>query len=154
MGRKSKGDTSNYYIDPNELKESVIEMQELGYMTERFAKHLLTIQEKVIQFPRYRGYPEEIKEEMRSHNQMRWVMKGWQTIKADKNCFAYITQGCYLNFLQAVTNYFRRFNKFKEYLKLLYEQNGLDWKESGYEQASKSSDIWSADHVVTEEYDG
>ena len=43
MGRKSKGDTSNYYIDPNELKESVIEMQELGYMTERFAKHLLTI---------------------------------------------------------------------------------------------------------------
>ena len=53
-----------------------------------------------------------------------------------------------------MTYYFRRFNKFKEYLKLLYEQNGLDWKESGYEQASKSSDIWSADHVVTEEYDG
>lgn len=48
MGRKSKTDTSNYYIDPDELKESVIEMHELGYMTDRFARHLLTIQEKVL----------------------------------------------------------------------------------------------------------
>lgn len=123
----------NYYIDPIELKESVVEMQSAGHMTERFARHLLLLQEKVLQFPRYRGYTEEIKDEMRSHNMYRWVMKGWKTINPEKNVFAYITQGCYLNFLQAITNYFRRWNKQKEYMKLLYEWNGLDWKDSGYD---------------------
>ena len=98
MGRQKKT-TDNYYIDPEELRQSIIEMHDLGHMTERFARHLMTIQEKVIQFPRYRGYPQEIKDEMRSHNQYRWVLKGWKSINPDKNPFAYITQGCYLNFL-------------------------------------------------------
>lgn len=139
MGRKKK--TDNYYIDPEELRESIIEMQELGHMTERFAMHLLTIQEKVIQFPRYRGYPQEIKDEMRSHNQYRWVLKGWKSINPDKNPFAYITQGCYLNCLQAVTNYFRRFNRHKEYMKLLYELNGLDWSDSPWEEARRQEEL-------------
>ena len=113
----------------------------MGYMTDRFARHLMTIQEKVIQFPRYRGYPKEIKDEMRSHNLQRWVKKGWQSINPDKNPFAYITQGCYLNFLQAVTNYFRQFNKHREYMKALYELNGLDWSESPWEQARREEEL-------------
>ena len=42
MGRPKKS-TDNYYIDPEELRQSIIEMQELGHMTERFARHLMTI---------------------------------------------------------------------------------------------------------------
>ena len=43
MARHKKADKDNYYIDPEELKQSIIEMQELGHMTERFARHLMTI---------------------------------------------------------------------------------------------------------------
>lgn len=40
MKKKTK---PNYYIEPEELREAVREMHEKGQMTERFAKHLLTI---------------------------------------------------------------------------------------------------------------
>lgn len=106
-------------------------------MTDRFARHLLLIQENVLKFPRYRGYPQEIKDEMRSHNLQRWVKKGWQSINPDKNPFAYITQGCYLNFLQAVSNYFRQFNRMRDFMKEIYEMNGLDWRDSPYEEAER-----------------
>lgn len=43
MGRWKKNTKPEYYIDPEELKQSVIEMQELGQPTERFCLHLLTI---------------------------------------------------------------------------------------------------------------
>lgn len=137
MARRKKADKDNYYIDPEELKQSIIEMQEIGHMTDRFARHLLLIQEKVLKFPRYRGYTQEIKDEMRSHNVQRWVKNGWKTIDPNKNPFAYITQGCYLNFLQAVTNYFRQFNKMRDFMKEIYEMKGLDWRDSPYEEAER-----------------
>lgn len=43
MGRWKKNTKPEYYIDPEELKQSVIEMQSLGYPTDRFGLHLLTI---------------------------------------------------------------------------------------------------------------
>lgn len=43
MGRRPKAEKSAYYIDPQELRDSIVEMQSIGHMTERFAKHLLTI---------------------------------------------------------------------------------------------------------------
>ena len=78
---------------------------------------------------------------------MRWVSKGWKTIDPNKNCFAYITQGCYLNFLQALTNYFRVWNKQKEYMKMLYEWNGLDWRDSGYDAVPDPATYGQEDDV-------
>ena len=63
---------------------------------------------------------------------------GWKAINPEKNIFAYITTGCCLNFLSALTKYFREFEKKKSLLKKAYELAGLDWKDSGYEEAEKT----------------
>ena len=65
MGRRPKAEKDQYYIQPEELRLSVVKSQEQGSPTEEFAKFLLTIQEKVLQFPRFRGYPEDVKQELR-----------------------------------------------------------------------------------------
>lgn len=70
----------NYYIDPDELKDSIVEMKEKGEMTERFAKHLLDIQERVLKFPRFIRYHSDVKEEMRMQNLEKWVKTGWKCI--------------------------------------------------------------------------
>lgn len=77
-------------------------------MSEEFAKMLLLIQEKVLLFPRFASYPDEVKDEMRSENLMRWVKRGWRTINPEKNPFSYITTACALNFLTALEKYFKR----------------------------------------------
>lgn len=82
-------------------------MKKLGRMTERFARHLLTIQEKVLEFRRFIGYRDTLKDEMRSYNLYRWAKRGWKMIDADKNCFAYITTACQLNFLRALADYYK-----------------------------------------------
>ena len=63
---------------------------------------------------------------------------GWKSINPDKNIFAYITTGCCLNFLSALTKYFKEFNKKKELMKSIYQELGLDWRDSGYEEAERS----------------
>ena len=55
----------NYYIDPDELRESIIEMKEKGEMTERFARHILAIQDHILKFPRFIRYHSDVKEEMK-----------------------------------------------------------------------------------------
>lgn len=107
--RRPKATPDKYYIDPQELKVVIVEMQSNGTgMTDEFARMLLLIQEKVLEFPRFSGYPEEVKDEMRSENIMRWVKRGWRTINPEKNAFSYITTACTLNFLTALEKYFKR----------------------------------------------
>lgn len=65
-------------------------------------------------FPRFSGYEDEVKNELRSFNQLRWVRSGWRLIKADKNPFAYITTACSLNFLTALEKYFKKQNRENE----------------------------------------
>lgn len=101
----------NYYIDPDELKQSIIEMQELGYPTDRFARHLLAIQEHVLLFPRFCRYHIEVKEEMRMQNIDKWIKYGWKVIDPDKNPFSYITTATYRNFLDGLKKYYNREEK-------------------------------------------
>lgn len=72
---------------------------------------------------------------------------GWKSINPEKNIFAYITTGCCLNFLSALTKYFKEFNKKKELMKSIYQELGLDWRDSGYEEAER------AEHDRRENYD-
>ena len=67
---------------------------------------------------------------------------GWKAINPEKNIFAYITTGCALNFLSALTKYFREFEKKKALLKKAYEAAGLDWKESGYDEAENTEKLY------------
>ena len=67
---------------------------------------------------------------------------GWKSINPEKNIFAYITTGCCLNFLSALTKYFKEFNRRKDLLKMAYEASGLDWKDSGYEEAEKTEALY------------
>ena len=125
------------YLDPEELRASIVEMQALGHMTDRFAKNLMLVADHVMQFPRFVRYPEEIKEEMKSYNVYRWVKRGWKSVNPDKNPFAYLTQACYLNFLQALTNHFRELRKYMEAYKAECERCGIEWKDSGWLKAEK-----------------
>lgn len=113
---------TEFYIDPAELKQSIIEMHELGHPTDRFARHLLTIQARVLHFPRFAGYPDSVKEELMSHNIYRWMKRGWRCIDPNKNPFAYITTACTRNFLTALKKYFGTINDEKKMLQEFAEE--------------------------------
>lgn len=121
----------NYYIDPDDLKDAVKEMREKGVMTERFGKYLLDIQERVLDFPRFVRYHDEIKDELRLYNIERWCRRGWKYIKEEGNPFSYITTGCFLNFLDALTRYFKQQQKQEELVKILMEEAKIENDAAG-----------------------
>ena len=79
---------------------------------------------------------------------MRWMTRGWKSIKSDKNIFAYITQGCYLNMLSALERTFKRINQHREFLKSVYDELGIPWEKSGYEEASEQEALRNEENVV------
>ena len=83
LKRRSKYNRSSpdrWYIDPEELRMSVWEMREQGHLTERFARNMIIIFERIMQMPKYRVFSEEFKKDLWQYNAFRWSSSGWKTI--------------------------------------------------------------------------
>ena len=93
MKKRKPAEKSKWYVEPEHLRTVILDMQARNDgMTDEFARIILLIQEKVLTiFPRFKCYPEEVKQSCRDENIMKWAKRGWMTIDADKNPFSYIT---------------------------------------------------------------
>lgn len=94
---KKRATKDKYYVDPDQLKQEIINTQKQGSCTEGLAMMILDITRHVYGLPKYNRCSPEDKEEMVSFNIERWMKRGIYTISPDNNPFSYITHGTELN---------------------------------------------------------
>ena len=129
--RRKLAPKERFYISPQELEDAVVEMKAVGYMTDRFARLLMTVQDKVLRFPRFVGYPDAIKEEISSYNMLKWVRSGWKTVDIGRgSIFAYLTTATHLNMLTGLKNYFSAMERHRKVKQAIAEQIQLELPSS------------------------
>lgn len=106
-----------YYIDPDDLKKQVEITQRNKQCTDKLATYLITLHKKVLNFPAFRRYSIEEKNEMMSYSLERILKRGIYTANVNKNLFAYFTSGIYTNFQNHLKRYYKRLNQQREYEK-------------------------------------
>lgn len=92
----------NFYVDPANLSVEILKSQDLSVCTDELANMCQKIVKNVINWPRFRYKPQDVKDEMISYAWYRFLKRGMYTIDATQNCFSYITHSFYINMLNRV----------------------------------------------------
>ena len=104
-----------FYIKPDELKNEVEISQRHKQCTEKLATFLIKLHRKVLNFPAFRNYSLDEKDEMVSYSLERFLKRGIFTADVNKNLFSYFTTGIYTNFQNYLKRYYKRLNQMREY---------------------------------------
>ena len=107
--------TKEYYIDPDELKKEVEITQHNKQCTDKLAIILITLHRKVLNFPSFRCYSIDEKNEMMSYSLERILKRGIFTADVNKNLFAYFTSGIYTNYQNYLKRHYKRLNQQRKY---------------------------------------
>ena len=105
---KGKG---NYYIDPTEFLKSMMESQEKGEPTTKYAEGCMLIANHLLQSRQFSGYSHHLKEDMIS-NAMVCCMKAIHKFNIEKtqNAFGYITRTIWTSFIMVLRQHYRYIN--------------------------------------------
>ena len=114
-----KKNTKEYYIDPDDLKNEVEITQRNKQCTDKLATYLITLHKKVLNFPAFRSYSIDEKNEMMSYSLERIFKRGIYTANINKNLFSYFTSGIYTNYQNHLKRYYKRLNQQREFEKQL-----------------------------------
>ena len=106
-----------YYIHPDDLKKEVDITQRNKQCTDKLATYLITLHKKVLNFPAFRTYSIDEKNEMMSYSLERILKRGIYTADINKNLFAYFTSGIFTNYQNYLKRYYKRLNQQREYEK-------------------------------------
>ena len=104
-----------YYINPDDLKNEVEITQRNKQCTDKLATYLITLHKKVLNFPAFRNYSIDEKDEMMSYSLERFLKRGIYTADVNKNLFAYFTSGIYTNYQNHLKRYYKRLNQQRAY---------------------------------------
>ena len=107
--------TKEYYIDPDDLKNQVEITQRNKQCTDKLAMFLIKLHKKVLNFPAFRNYSIDEKDEMMSYSLERILKRGIYTADINKNIFSYFTTGIYTNYQNHLKRYYKRLNQQREY---------------------------------------
>ena len=108
-------DDKEFYIDPDDLKNEVELTQRNKQCTDKLATYLITLHKKVLNFPAFRNYSIDEKDEMMSYSLERFLKRGIYTADINKNLFAYFTTGIYTNYQNHLKRYYKRLNQQRAY---------------------------------------
>lgn len=106
-----------YYIKPDDLKNEVELTQRNKQCTDKLATYLITLHKKVLNFPAFRSYSIDEKNEMMGYSLERFLKRGIYTADKNKNLFSYITSGIYTNYQNYLKRYYKKLNQQREYEK-------------------------------------
>ena len=106
-----------FYINPDDLKNEVEITQRNKQCTDKLALFLIKLHKKVLNFPSFRNYSIDEKDEMMSYSLERLMKRGIYTADINKNIFSYFTTGIYTNFQNHLKRYYKRLNKQRKYEK-------------------------------------
>lgn len=104
-----------YYISPDDLKNEVEITQRNKQCTDKLATFLIKLHKKVLNFPAFRNYSIDEKDEMMSYSLERIIKRGIYTADVNKNLFAYFTTGIYTNYQNHLKRYYKRLNQQRAY---------------------------------------
>lgn len=104
-----------YYINPDDLKNEVEITQRNRQCTDKLATYLITLHKKVLNFPAFRSYSIDEKNEMMGYSLERILKRGIYTADVNKNLFAYFTSGIYTNYQNHLKRFYKRLNQQREY---------------------------------------
>ena len=104
-----------FYIDPDDLKNEVEITQRNKQCTDKLATYLITLHKKVLNFPAFRNYSIDEKDEMMSYSLERILKRGIYTADINKNIFSYFTTGIYTNYQNHLKRYYKRLNQQRAY---------------------------------------
>ena len=104
-----------FYIDPDDLKNEVEITQRNKQCTDKLATYLITLHKKVLNFPAFRNYSIDEKDEMMSYSLERFLKRGIYTADVNKNIFSYFTTGIYTNYQNHLKRYYKRLNQQRQY---------------------------------------
>lgn len=104
-----------FYIDPDDLKNEVEITQRNKQCTDKLATYLITLHKKVLNFPAFRNYSIDEKDEMMSYSLERILKRGIYTADINKNIFSYFTTGIYTNYQNHLKRYYKRLNQQRQY---------------------------------------
>lgn len=108
-------DDKEFYINPDDLKNEVEITQRNKYCTDKLAMFLIKLHKKVLNFPSFRNYSIDEKDEMMSYSLERIIKRGIYTADINKNLFSYFTTGIYTNYQNHLKRYYKRLNQQREY---------------------------------------
>lgn len=108
-------DDKEFYINPDDLKNEVEITQRNKQCTDKLAMFLIKLHKKVLNFPAFRNYSIDQKDEMMSYSLERLLKRGIYTADINKNLFAYFTTGIYTNYQNHLKRYYKRLNQQREY---------------------------------------
>ena len=109
--------TKEFYINPDDLKNEVEITQRNKQCTDKLATYLITLHKKVLNFPSFRSYSIDEKNEMMGYSLERFMKRGIYTADVNKNLFSYFTSGIYTNYQNYLKRYYKRLNQQLEYEK-------------------------------------
>lgn len=104
-----------FYINPDDLKNEVEITQRNKQCTDKLATYLITLHKKVLNFPSFRNYSIDEKDEMMSYSLERFLKRGIYTADINKNLFSYFTTGIYTNYQNHLKRYYKRLNQQRDY---------------------------------------
>ena len=108
-------DDKEFYINPDDLKNEVEITQRNKQCTDKLAMFLIKLHKKVLNFPAFRNYSIDEKDEMMSYSLERFLKRGIYTADINKNLFAYFTTGIYTNYKNHLKRYYKRLNQQRDY---------------------------------------
>lgn len=106
-----------FYINPDDLKNEVEITQRNKQCTDKLALFLIKLHKKVLNFPSFRNYSIDEKDEMMGYSLERIIKRGIYTADINKNLFSYFTTGIYTNYQNHLKRYYKRLNKQRKYEK-------------------------------------
>lgn len=114
-------------------------------MTEELGRYVLKIHERVAHcFPRFKGYSEEVKEEIQSAAIYKFMQyRAWEKLDPSKgSIFAYLTTCAFRNMLTAIGNHFKEWNRRRELVRSAMENMkqyfaSINYIPSGWEEACR-----------------
>ena len=101
------------YIDDAELRRELVKWRKSGRTpeqrtpSERLGQLLLLLHDRMLGHLKFRGYPQEVKEDMRSYSLLRVFKRGLATYKFSGSPFSYFTRGVYMNYITFLRKRYR-----------------------------------------------
>lgn len=86
--------------------------------SERLGELLMLLHDRIMGSGRFRGYRQDLKEEMKSFSLYRILKCGLKSYDfSKKNPFGYFTRAVWLNYIQVLKQYYNKLNRHQEFIK-------------------------------------
>lgn len=112
------------YIDNEELQAEMNKWRDSAenpddrVPSERLGQILVTLHDGVLKHTSFRGYPQDLKDEMKSFSLYCIFKRGLKSYKFGKSTpFAYFTRSAFLNYTTVLKRYYKQLNQYQRYVK-------------------------------------